>query len=178
MLNILTENSMCWTSERRELHIYTQTHSPHLTLEQHSRLVGLVTVTQATVHTSQPVCVAAMGLNAQMFGIYTEWLMTQVRYLKSSIHWYHSIVNEVPQLVCVHRVYLEIWPWSPHSRQAPSFLPLAISGTRTGSPLFLNHVLNYSFDKMPPFYLCFVNEAVTFRCRWHQHSVLTLNWKW
>ena len=81
----------------------------HLTLEQHTRLVGLVTVTQATVHTSQPVCVVAVGLKAQLLRIYTEWLMTQVRYLKRSIHWYYSIVNEVPQLVCMHRVPVCIW---------------------------------------------------------------------
>ena len=117
---------MCWTSERRELQITLKL--AHLTLEQHTRLVGLITVTQATVHTSQPVCSAAMVHKAEMLRIYTEWLMTQVRYLKRSIHWHHSVVNEVPQLV-YHLVSL----------------PIAIYGTRTCSQLFLHQVLHYIF---------------------------------
>ena len=77
----------------------------HLTLEQHTLLVGLWHKPRFT-HRSRSV---SMGLKAQMFRIYTEWLMTQVWYLKRSIHWDHSIVNEVPQLVCMQSVPTCIW---------------------------------------------------------------------
>jgi len=118
-----------------------------------------------------------MGLEAQMFRIYTEWLMTQVRYLKRSIHWQHSIVNEVPQLVCMQRMPPCIWKVCLDPLIAD--IPLLLCPMPYMAPALVHNYSCINFCTiLPPFYLCFVHEAVTFRCRWPQHSLFISNWKW
>ena len=125
---------------------------------------------RTAVHISHPVCVAAIGFNARMFSIYTEWLMTQVLHLKPRMY-RHIMLWTRYRSVCVCHPVSGKLALITHSRQARPFF---LAPCHIWHPYLLITILASNFSlyfvyNISPFFLCCENEAITSCCRWPQH---------